>query len=85
MIIAELEARSVEIKKHVEIYRIKKGMLVVHQEGQNDGLDFWRAIVPDDVAVKNFIVIVLHSIPYSLHPSIQRTLQKVKRHFFRRV
>ena len=24
----------------------------------------------------------LHAIPYSLHPGIQRTLQKVKKHFF---
>ena len=81
-IIAELEAGKIEIKEKDEVYRIKRGMLVVHQEEQNTDFDFWRAIIPDEVAVKNFILTELHSIPYSLHPGIQRTLQKVKKHFF---
>ena len=61
---------------------MKRGMLVVHQKEQNTDFDFWRAIIPDEVTVKNFILTELHSIPYSLHPCIQRTLQKVKKHFF---
>ena len=81
-IIAELEAGKIEVKEKDEVYRMKKGMLVVHQKEQNTDFDFWRAIIPDEVAVKNFILTELHSIPYSLHPGIQRTLQKVKKHFF---
>ena len=81
-IIAELEAGKIEVKEKNEVYRMKRGMLVVHQEGQNTDFDFWRAIIPDEVTVKNFILTELHSIPYSLHPGIQRTLQKVKKHFF---
>ena len=81
-IIAELEARKIEIREKDEVYRMKRGMLVVHQEEQNTDFDFWRAIIPDEVAVKIFILTELHSIPYSLHPGIQRTLQKVKKHFF---
>ena len=81
-IIAELEARKIEIREKGEVYRMKRGMLVVHQNEQNTDFDFWRAIIPDEVAVKNFILTELHSIPYSLHPGIQRTLQKVKKHFF---
>ena len=57
-------------------------MLVVHQEHQNAELDYWRAVIPDDTAMKNFVVTELHDIPYSLHPGIQRTIQKVRRHFF---
>ena len=38
-------------------------------------------IIPDDNAVKNFVITELHDIPYSLHPGIQRTIQKVRRHF----
>ena len=81
-IIAELEAGKIEVKEKDEVYRMKRGMLVVHQKEQNTDFDFWRAIIPDEVAVKNFILTELHSIPYSLHPGIQRTLQKVKKHFF---
>ena len=81
-IIAELEAGKIEVKEKDEVYRIKRGMFVVHQKEQNIDFDFWRAIIPDEVAVKNFILTELHSIPYSLHPGIQRTLQKVKKHFF---
>ena len=57
-------------------------MLVVHQKNQSEELDFWRMIIPDDDAVKNFVITELHDIPYSLHPGIQRTIQKVRRHFF---
>ena len=81
-IIAELEAGKIEVKEKDEVYRMKRGMLVVHQKEQNTDFDYWRAIIPDEVAVKNFILTELHSIPYSLHPGIQRTLQKVKKHFF---
>ena len=82
MIIEELEAGKVEIKRKDEIYRMKRGMLVIHIEGQNTEFDFWRTIIPDEVNMKNFVMNELHSIPYSLHPGIQRTVQKVKRHFF---
>ena len=57
-------------------------MLVVHQEQKNTELDCWRAVTPDDTAIKNFVVTELHDIPYSLHPGIQQTVQKVRRHFF---
>ena len=81
-IIAELEAGKIEVKEKDEVYRMKRGMLVVHQKEQNTDFDFWRAIIPDEVTVKIFILTELHSIPYSLHPGIQRILQKVKKHFF---
>ena len=64
------------------MYKIRKGILVVHQKNQNEELDFWRMIIPDDNAVKNFVITELHDIPYSLHPGTQRTIQKVRRHFF---
>ena len=51
VIIAELEEGKVEVKKNAEVYRIRKGMLVVHQENQNDEFDYWRAVIPDEVTV----------------------------------
>ena len=39
-------------------------------------------IIPDDVSTRNFVVTELHNIPYSLHSGVQRTLYKVRKHFF---
>ena len=39
-------------------------------------------IIPDDVSTINFVVTELHNIPYSLHLGVQRTLYKVRKHFF---
>ena len=77
-----LEEGKTEVKRNEDVYKTRKGMLVVHQRNQNEELDFWRMIIPDDNAVKNFVITELHDIPYSLHPGIQRTIQKVRRHFF---
>ena len=63
------------------MYKIGKRMLVVHQKKQNEELDFWRMIIPDDNAVKNFMITELHNISYSLHLGIQWTVQKVSTTF----
>ena len=39
-------------------------------------------VIPDDIDTRNFVITELHNIPYSLHPGLQRTLQKVRKHFF---
>ena len=82
IILAELEEGKTKVKRNEDVYKIRKGMLVVHQRNQNEELDFWRMIIPHDNAVKIFMITELHNIPYLLHPGIQRTVQKVQRHFF---
>ena len=66
----------------MKIYKIKKGMLVVHREDQDSEVDYWRSVIPDSTSVRNFVVAEMHAVPYSIHPGIQRTLQKVRRHFY---
>ena len=39
-------------------------------------------VIPDDIDIRNFVVTELHNIPYLLHLGLQRTLQKVRKHFF---
>ena len=39
-------------------------------------------VIPDDIDTRNFVITELHNIPYSLHLGLQRTLQKVRKHFF---
>ena len=81
-ILKELEGGRMEIKKNDEKYKIKRGMLVVHRENQDSEVDYWRTVIPDSTSVRNFVVTELHAVPYSIHPGIQRTLQKVRRHFY---
>ena len=81
-ILAELKEGRVEIKKNKEKFKMKRGMLVIHKDGQDPDLDYWRTVIPDSTPVKNFVVTELHAVPYSIHPGMQRTLQKVRRHFY---
>ena len=81
-IFVELDNGKNEVKRKGEVYKIKRGLLVVHQEGQDNEVDYWRVIIPDDVSTRNFVVAELHNIPYSLHPGVQRTLYKVRKYFF---
>ena len=81
-ILRELENGKIEVKRNEFVYKKKNGMLVMHQAGQGEELDYWRMIVPDDVSTRNFIVTELHAVPYSIHPGVQRTVQRVRKSFY---
>ena len=81
-ILRELENGKIEVKRNEFVYKKKNGMLVMHQAGQGEELDYWRMIVPDDVSTRNFIVTELHAVPYSIHPGVQRTIQRVRKSFY---
>ena len=71
-----------EIVRGKEKYQKKKNTLMIHISGQPEEVDYWRMVVPDDVGVKVLLVSELHTVPYSAHPGVQRTLEKVRRHFW---
>ena len=81
-IFVELDSGIKEVKRKGEVYKRKRGLLVVHQEGQDSDVDYWRVIILDDVSTRIFVVSELHNIPYSLHPGVQRTLYRVRIDFF---
>ena len=81
-ILAELNEGKVEVEKHGEKYKIKRGLLMIHRNEQDTEIDFWRTVLPDSVPVRNFVISELHAVPYAIHPGVQRTLQKVRRHFY---
>ena len=60
-------------KKEQRKFKMKRGMLVIHKDGQDTDLDYWRTVIPDNTSVKNFVVTELHAVPYSIHPGMQRT------------
>ena len=71
-----------EIVRGKEKYQLKKKLLMIHVTGQPEEVEYWRVVVPDDVAVKTLLVSELHSVPYCAHPGVQRTIGKVRRHFW---
>ena len=81
-ILSELDTGRVEIKKKGEKYRRKNGFLVIHQDKQNEDVQYWRVIVPDNFESRNLIISELHCIPFSAHPGVHRTLAKVQQYFY---
>ena len=71
-----------EIIRGKEKYKLQKGLLMIHVIGQPEDVQYWRTVVPDDVDVQTLLVRELHSVPYSAHPGVQRTLGKARRHFW---
>ena len=63
-------------------YRRRNGLLCIHQEDQSEDVEYWRVVIPDDSDCKNKILRELHSVPYSGHPGVQRTLARVRRGFY---
>ena len=40
IILEELEEGKTEVKRNEDVYKIRKGMLVVHQKNQSEEIDF---------------------------------------------
>ena len=55
---------------------------MIHITGQPEDVQYWRVVLPDDLDVKSLLVSELHSVPYSAHPGVQRTIGKVRRYFW---
>ena len=81
-IIQELETGRTNVRRNDEVYKISNRILLVHQTGQRTKLDYWRIVVPDNKEIRDRVVQELHSILYSAHPGIQRTIGKVRKSFF---
>ena len=54
---------------------------MIHVTGQPEDVQYWRVVVPNDLEVRSPLVSELHSVPYSAHPGVQRTIRKVRRYF----
>ena len=82
-IIEEIEStRMNELVRGQEKYRKRKNLLMIHVIGQPEDVQYWRVVVPHDLDVKSLLVSELHSVPYSAHPGVQRTIGKVRRYLW---
>ena len=81
-VLVELEGGSRQTVLNNLIFKLSNSLLMVHDQKQDESLDFWRIVVPEDKAIKEQIVEELHSTPYSAHPGIQRTIGRVRKSFY---
>ena len=82
-ILEEIESTGKnELKRGQEKFKLQKKLLMLHVTRHQEDVQYWRVVVPDDLAVKSLLVSELHSVPYSAHPGVQRTLGKVRSYFW---
>ena len=73
---------SREVSRGRMKYRRRNGLLCIHQEDQSEDVEYWRVLIPDDAYCKNKILRELHSVLYSGHPGVQKTLATVRKGFY---
>ena len=65
-----------------KVFRMRRGVLSVHERNQPEEFSYWRTIVPDNQDIKLDLLKELHSVPYAGHPGFTRTLEITRRHFY---
>ena len=81
-IMEEFESSGVrEIVRGNLKFRIQRDLLVQYEQNQDEQLDYWRIVIPDQTSTKDLIIRECHSIPYAAHPRIQRTVSRVRKSF----
>ena len=82
-ILEEMESTGRNVlKRGQEKHKLQKKLLMIHVTGQPEDVQYSRAVVPDDLDVKSLLVSELHSVPYSAHLGVQRTIGKVRRYLW---
>ena len=83
-IIEELEDPMWENERTINErkYRIKNGILKIHEMRQPTDYSYWRTIVPHDQGIKLELLREIHCVPYSGHPGFTRTLEVMRRFFY---
>ena len=71
-----------EVAERSRTYRIKRGLLKMHQENQASTYEYWRTVIPDDQDLKRTVMRELHCVPYSGHPGFACTLEVVRTSFY---
>ena len=81
-ILEELNGGTKQISRNSLFFKRMHRILYVHDQNQDTDSDFWPIVVPDNEQTKTQVVQELHCTPYSAHPGIQRSMARVKRHFY---
>ena len=71
-----------EVARQQSVYRIRNGILKIHEQKQDLKCQYWRIVVPANQDLKLKILKELHCVPYSGHPGYARTLEVAKQSFY---
>ena len=82
-ILEEMESTGKnELIRGQEKFKLQKKLLMIHVTRQLEDMQYWRVVVPNDLDVKSLLISELHSVPYAMHPRVQRTIRKVRHYFW---
>ena len=80
--IEEFENTGVrEILRGSSKFRLRRDLIVQHENDQSEILDYWRIVVPEHAGIREKVIRECHSIPYCAHPGVQRTISRVRKSF----
>ena len=71
-----------EVTERSKTYRIKRGLLKIHEENQASTYEYWQTVIPDDHDLKRKVMKELHCVPYSGHLGFARTLEVIRINFY---
>ena len=71
-----------EVTEQGNTFRMKRGLLKIHEERQAPSFEYWRTVILDVHDLKLQNMKELHSITYVGHLEFVRTLEVVKKPFF---
>ena len=74
------EANEVQVSDRV--FRLKHGILKIHETRQPSSCNYWRTVVPNQQDIKIQLLREIHAVPYAGHPGYTRTLEVTKQFFF---
>ena len=64
-------------------YKLDNGILYIgKQDKNNNTVKYQRIVIPDDRDIRNRILEEIHLIPYARHPSFNKTMEKINKHFY---
>ena len=71
-----------EVIKRNGTNRKTNDLPVVHLHNQLDSVQCWQVVVLKSLEIKNKTLTECHVVPYSAHPGVLRTLNKVRHSFY---
>ena len=68
--------RDFEESKKNKRYEINNEMLLKHSDTQQEDVQFWIIVITYTLEIENKILKECHAVACSVHPGVQRTLNK---------
>ena len=61
-----------EVQVSDRVFRLKQGILKIHETRQPSSFQYWRTVVPNQQDIKIQLLREIHAVPYAGHPGYMR-------------